>query len=167
MQEDYFVNLTARARELRPNSKAFILNYFATDGQGFQCYNAMEDLIARPDLILKDENGYNVLHGNAKVVFYDFRLSEARDMYVKGIHLQNTETYFNHCDFFSIAVLDPVIATNGGANGVFIDGVNYRPLLNCHYKTCGEDQNQCCVFSEDADQQYNEGLKLVKLCCSL
>ena len=59
------------------------------------------------------------------------------------------------------AALDPVIATKGGANGVFIDGVNYRTLLNCHYKTCGEDQTQCCEFSEQADLEYNEGLKLV------
>ena len=79
------MELTAKGRELRPNSKAFILNYFATDGQGFQCYNAMDDLLARPDLILKDNNGYTVLHGNAKTVFYDFRLSEARDLYVKGM----------------------------------------------------------------------------------
>ena len=54
-----------------------------------------------------------------------------------------------------------MIATKGGANGVFIDGVNYRTLLNCHYKTCGEDQTQCCEFSEQADLDYNEGLKLV------
>ena len=54
-----------------------------------------------------------------------------------------------------------MIATKGGANGVFIDGVNYRTLLNCHYKTCGEDQAQCCEFSEQADLEYNEGLKLV------
>ena len=53
------------------------------------------------------------------------------------------------------------MATKGGANGVFIDGVNYRTLLNCHYKTCGEDQSQCCEFSEQADQEYNEGLKMV------
>ena len=78
------MNLTARARELRPNSQSKILNYFATDGQGFQCYNAEADLLARPDLVLKDDNGDTVLHGNAKVVFYDFRLQEARDMYVKG-----------------------------------------------------------------------------------
>ena len=53
-------------------------------------------------------------------------------------------------------------ATAGGANGVFIDGTGYKTLLNCHYKTCGPDQSQCCVFSEAADQEYNEGLKLVK-----
>ena len=55
-----------------------------------------------------------------------------------------------------LAVLNPVIATNGGANGVFID------CNNCKYRTCGEDQSQCCVFSEEADQEYNEGLKLVR-----
>ena len=53
-------------------------------------------------------------------------------------------------------------ATGGQANGVFIDGTKYRPLVNCHYKTCGEDQDQCCVFSDSADLDYNEGLKLVK-----
>ena len=99
--------------------------------------------------MLKDNNGDTVLHGNAKLEFYDFRLQEARDLYVK-------------------AVLDPVRATNGGANGVFIDGTGYKTLLNCHYKTCGPDKNQCCVFSEQEDSDYNEGLKLVsfKLDCS-
>jgi len=76
--------------------------------------------------------------------FYDFRKEEARNMYVK-------------------AILDPVKATNGGANGVFIDGTIYRQITNCHYKTCGEDQSQCCIFSEAADQEYNEGLKLALL----
>ena len=76
------MNLTARARTLRPASKTKILNYFGTDGQGFTCYHAYEDLLERPDLQLKDENGFPVLHGKAP--FYDFRLSEARDMYVKG-----------------------------------------------------------------------------------
>ena len=33
----------------------------------------------------QDDNGDTVLHGNAKVEFYDFRLEEARDLYVKGI----------------------------------------------------------------------------------
>ena len=61
-----------------------------------------------------------------------------------------------------LAVLNPVIATNGGANGVFIDGTNYKQINNCKYRTCGEDQSQCCVFSEEADQEYNEGLKLVR-----
>ena len=100
-QEDYFVNLTSRARELRPESETKILHYFATDGQGFQCYNAQDELLARPHLILRDNNGDTVLHGwecehvvaisqglfqgNAKVPFYDFRLAEARDLYVNGI----------------------------------------------------------------------------------
>ena len=83
-QEDYFVNLTARARELRPQSDCRILHYFATDGQGFQCYQAHQDLLAQPHLILRDSNGDTVLHGNAKVPFYDFRLSEARELYVNG-----------------------------------------------------------------------------------
>ena len=52
-QEDYFVDLTARARELKPDSKSRILNYFATNGQGFQCYHAYDELKARPDLMLK------------------------------------------------------------------------------------------------------------------
>ena len=83
-QEEYFVNLTARARELRPESDCRILHYFATDGQGFQCYQAQEDLLAQPHLILRDSNGDTVLHGNAKVPFYDFRLAEARELYVNG-----------------------------------------------------------------------------------
>ena len=87
-QEDYFVNLTARARELRPQSDCRILHYFATDGQGFQCYRAQEDLLAQPHLILRDSNGDTVLHGppwsNVKVPFYDFRLPEARELYVNG-----------------------------------------------------------------------------------
>ena len=78
------MNLTARARQLRPESACRILHYFATDGQGFQCYQAQEELLARPHLILRDSNGDPVLHGNAKVPFYDFRLSEARELYVDG-----------------------------------------------------------------------------------
>jgi len=142
--EDYFVDLTARARELKPDSKSRILNYFATNGQGFQCYHAYDELKARPDLMLKDANGDTVLHGNANVEFYDFRIEEARDLYVK-------------------AVLDPVKATDGGANGAFIDGTGHQTLINCHYKTCGQDQAQCCVFSEADEQEYNEGLKLALL----
>ena len=106
----------------------------------------------------KDNNGDTVLHGNAKVEFYDFRLEEARDLYVKGIELYPVCVL----NLSHLAVLDPVRATAGGANGVFIDGTVYRTLLNCHYKTCGQDRAQCCVFSEAADQEYNEGLKLVK-----
>ena len=44
----------------------------------------MAALEARPELILRDDNGHEVLHGNARVPFYDFRLAEARDLYVKG-----------------------------------------------------------------------------------
>ena len=46
---------------------------------------------------------------------------------------------------------------------MFIDGTGYKTLLNCHYRTCGADQSQCCVFSEQADSEYNEGLKLTLL----
>ena len=125
-KEEYFVNLTARARELRPDSASKILHYFATDGQGFQCYNAQDELLAQPHLILRDNNGDTVLHGgkyehvvtnsqglfqgNAKVPFYDFRLAEARDLYVKGKPtIQLTELNYEHF----LAILDPIIETKG------------------------------------------------------
>ena len=82
----------------------------------------------------------------------------ARDLYVKGIQFRSSN--ISRPDI--PAVLDPVKATAGGANGVFIDGTGHQALINCHYKTCGQDQTQCCVFSEADEQDYNEGLKLVK-----
>ena len=47
----------------------------------------------------KDDNGDTVLHGNAKVEFYDFRLEEARDLYVKGIKLYPVYVYIKSCSF--------------------------------------------------------------------
>ena len=85
-------------------------------------------------------------------------MEEARDLYVKGIQFGSSK--ISRLDI--PAVLDPVKATAGGANGVFIDGTGHQTLINCHYKTCGQDQTQCCVFSEADEQDYNEGLKLVK-----
>ena len=139
------MNLTARARELRPQSDCRILHYFATDGQGFQCYRAQEDLLAQPHLILRDSNGDTVLHGNAKVPFYDFRLPEARELYVNG-RSDKPLTVKYSIELLS-AILAPVIQTQGGADGVFIDGTGRRTISNCHYKTCGASQDQCCQFS--------------------
>ena len=169
-QEDYFVNLTSRARELRPESETKILHYFATDGQGFQCYNAQDELLAQPHLILRDNNGDTVLHGgkyehvvtnsqglfqgNAKVPFYDFRLAEARDLYIKGVVKIIRFIFYKCCP----AILAPVIQTNGGADGVFIDGTGRRTISNCHYSSCGPAQDQCCQFSDQDDQEYNQGL---------
>ena len=45
----------------------------------------------------KDDNGDTVLHGNAKVEFYDFRLEEARDLYVKGIVFYSVYLYIESC----------------------------------------------------------------------
>ena len=47
----------------------------------------------------KDDNGDTVLHGNAKVEFYDFRLEEARDLYVKGIKLYPVYVNIKSCSF--------------------------------------------------------------------
>ena len=57
---------------------------------------------------------------------------------------------------FSAAV-DPVLQTNGGANGVFLDGTDKKHLQNCRLKTCGEDKASCCVFSKESEDAFNEG----------
>ena len=61
------------------------------------------------------------------------------------------------------AILAPVIKTQGGADGVFIDGTGRRTLQNCNYKTCGASQDQCCQFSPQDEEDYNQGLKMALL----
>ena len=50
--------------------------------------------------------------------------------------------------------------TNGGANGIFIDGTHEQSFQNCHFKTCGQDQTSCCIFSEDSEKAINEATVL-------
>ena len=56
-----------------------------------------------------------------------------------------------------------MVQTQGGADGVFIDGTGRRTINSCHYKTCGASQDQCCQFSAQDDEDYNQGLKLALL----
>ena len=59
-----------------------------------------------------------------------------------------------------LGALDPVIATKGGANGVFVDFVGKTTMQNCRLKTCGEEKKSCCIFSAESEAAYNEGIKL-------
>ena len=63
-------------------------------------------------------------------------------------------------------------ATNGQGSGVFIDGLHKIVLANCHYKTCGPDEDQCCEMAEQDEIDFNNAMvqsvnelraKLVKL----
>ena len=53
-----------------------------------------------------------------------------------------------------------MIQTNGGANGVFLDGTGWITLQNCRLKTCGEDKASCCVFSAESEEAFNQGILL-------
>ena len=72
-------------------------------------------LQARPELMLRDGNGCPVLHGNARVPFYDFRQTEARRLWVE-------------------AALAPLVRAAGTGSGVFIDGTGWKTLTSCHHK---------------------------------
>merc|ERR1711915_61067 len=137
--EQHFVNLTLQMRALKPESNTKILNYWAVTFSQLNCYEAAEDLQERPELWLRDELGYVVYSDSKGNSYYDFRIPEARELWIK-------------------AAVDPVIKTNGGANGVFLDGVGRKAMTNCRFKTCGEDQASCCEFSAEAEDAFNEGI---------
>jgi len=141
MTEKHFVNLTSKMRALRPDAEVKILNYWAVMFTQIHCYEAANDLLANPNLWLKDDLGYPVYSDKRGNAYYDFRMEEARNLWIK-------------------AGIDPVLQTNGGANGVFLDGTGRKKLQNCRLKTCGEDKESCCVFSKESEQAFNEGLYL-------
>ena len=80
-QEQYFVNVTSRMRTLRPNSDAKILYYWSVSSS-YDCYEALDELLSRPDLWLKDDLGFTVMMGS--LPHYDFRLEEASNMWKRG-----------------------------------------------------------------------------------
>ena len=53
-----------------------------------------------------------------------------------------------------------MLQTNGGANGVFLDGTDRKSLQNCRLKTCGEDKKSCSVFSQESEDSFHQGLLL-------
>ena len=81
--EEMFLNLTSQMRQLRPGSDIKILFYWHLT-QTYDCYQASEDLLSRPDLWLYDTQGYPVIISNS--VHWDFRIQEARDLWSDGDH---------------------------------------------------------------------------------
>ena len=81
--EDMFLNLTSQMRELRPESNTKILFYWHLT-QTYDCYQANEDFLARPDLWLYDNRGYPVTISNS--VHWDSRFPEARELWSEGDH---------------------------------------------------------------------------------
>ena len=75
------MNITDRMRTLRPNSEARILFYWSVDSS-FGCYEAADQLNARPDLWLKDDLGFPVMIG--ALPHYDFRIEQASRLWKKG-----------------------------------------------------------------------------------
>ena len=84
-----FVNVTTRMRTLRPNSSAKILFYWHVT-QTIDCYEAVAELVAKPELWLRDDLGYPVMVGGSPL--YDFRLEEASKMWRKGKTISNYAT---------------------------------------------------------------------------
>ena len=79
--EEMFLNLTSQMRELRPESDNKILFYWHLT-QTYDCYQANDDFLARPDLWLYDNHGYPVTISNS--VHWDFRFQEARELWSQG-----------------------------------------------------------------------------------
>ena len=78
------MNLTRQMRAKRPDAEVKILNYWAAMFSQLHCYEAANDLIANPDLWLKDDLGYPVYSDNKGNYYYDMRIEEARIMWIKG-----------------------------------------------------------------------------------
>ena len=78
------MNLTSQMRALKPESNTKILNYWAVTFSQLNCYEAAEDLQERPDLWLRDELGYVVYSDSKGNSYYDFRIPEARELWIKG-----------------------------------------------------------------------------------
>jgi hypothetical protein len=86
------VNLTSKMRAIRPDAEVKILNYWAVMFSQLNCYEAAKDLMANPDLWLNDDLGYPVYSDNRGNSYYDFRLEQARNLWIKGdknIYLTN------------------------------------------------------------------------------
>ena len=83
------MNVTARMRTLRPESTAKVLFYWSVS-QTVDCYAAVAEIVARPDLWLRDDLGYPVMVGGLPL--YDFRIEEASRMWRKG--QSNNQAYF-------------------------------------------------------------------------
>ena len=49
-------------------------------------------------------------------------------------------------------------ATQGQGSGVFIDGLHKIVLSNCHYKTCGPHEDQCCEMTEQDEMDFNNAM---------
>merc|ERR1711892_4467 len=139
MTEHHFVNLTSKMRAIRPEADVKILNYWHVMFTQIRCYEAANDLLANPAVWLKDDLGNTVYSDKRGNVYYDFRMPEGRDLWIK-------------------AAINPVKQTNGGANGVFLDGTDRKHLQNCQLKTCGEDKESCCVFSQESEEAFNQGI---------
>lgn len=69
-------------RTLRPESSTKVLFYWSVS-QTFDCYAAVAELVARPDLWLRDDQGYPVMVGSLPL--YDFRIDEAGKMWRTGL----------------------------------------------------------------------------------
>ena len=112
-----------------------------------------DDIFSSPELWLQDSNGHQVINKNAPLL--DFRKPEAREAWTKGNNGQWTVND-NLIITSNVSVPANVISsTNGGANGVFVDGTHYVQLTNCHYKSCGDTGTECCHFSHQQEDDYN------------
>ena len=78
------MNLTSKMRALRPDAEVKILNYWAVMFTQIHCYEAANDLLANPNLWLKDDFGYPVYSDKRGNAYYDFRMEEARNLWIKG-----------------------------------------------------------------------------------
>jgi len=135
--EAVFLNLTSRMHTLRPESQTRILYYWGFSA--IKCYQSTLRLLDQPALWLRDSTGYPVLSGPHHLPSWDFRMEEARQMWIEG-------------------GLGPVEESQGQAAGVFLDGTDWKDLTDCHGYDCGEEQDACCQFTEAEVEEYNLGL---------
>ena len=147
--EEMFLNLTSQMRELRPESDTKILFYWHLT-QTYDCYQANDDFLARPDLWLYDNHGYPVTISNS--VHWDFRFQEARELWSEGEPGWYCTIILGR---FSVA-RTVLTRANGQANGVFVDGTHELPLADCGIKTCGDEGRSCCEFSQEDEEEYTQ-----------
>ena len=88
------MNLTSQMRAIRPDAEVKILNYWHVMFSQLNCYEAANDLVANPDLWLKDDLGYPVYSDNMGNFYYDFRQEQARNLWIKGMKNTNLELKF-------------------------------------------------------------------------
>ena len=79
-----FCELDIQNAAIRLNAEVKILNYWAVMLSQLDCYEATINLMANPDLWLKDDLGYPVYSDNRGNYYYDFRLEQARNLWIKG-----------------------------------------------------------------------------------